>query len=194
MLLRDIRMRDAVLPKWQGMDETGGFMEDLLQVGAIASTHGVRGEVKVFPTTDDYHRFKKLKECFLEYKGEMLPIKIKSCKFFKNMVILGFEGIDNINDVEKYKRCGLFVDREHAVKLEKDEYFIMDLIGMDAVTEEGKKLGTLTEIIPTGANDAYVVTDETGKELLLPAIKDCILDVDMKLKRMTVRLMKGMEE
>lgn len=194
MLLRDIRMRDAVLPKWQGMDETGGFMEDLLQVGAIASTHGVRGEVKVFPTTDDYHRFKKLKECFLEYKGEMLPIKIKSCKFFKNMVILGFEGIDNINDVEKYKRCGLFVDREHAVTLEKDEYFIMDLIGMDAVTEEGKKLGTLTEIIPTGANDAYVVTDETGKELLLPAIKDCILDVDMKLKRMTVRLMKGMEE
>ena len=78
----------------------GGRMEDLLQIGVITSTHGVRGEVKVFPTTDDNKRFKKLKECFIEYKNEMIPVKAQGCKFFKNMVILKFEDIDNIDDVE----------------------------------------------------------------------------------------------
>lgn len=169
-------------------------MEELLQIGVITSTHGIKGEVKVFPTTDDNNRFKKLKECFIEYKGERIPVRVKGCKFFKNMVILKFEDIEDINDVEKYKQCKLFVDREHAVKLEKDEYFVTDLIGMEVVKEDGSLLGLLTEIIPTGANDVYVVTDDNKKEWLLPAIKECILDVDMGHKKMIVRLMKGMEE
>ena len=168
-------------------------MEDLLQVGAITSTHGVRGEVKVFPTTDDNNRFKKLKECFIEYKGEMLPVKVNGCKFFKNMVILKFEGIDNINDVEKYKKCNLYVDRAHAVKLQKDEYFVTDLIGVE-VYKENEHFGTLTEIIPTGANDVYVIVDRNEKEWLLPAIKECILNVDIENRKMKVKLLKGMEE
>jgi 16S rRNA processing protein RimM len=169
-------------------------MEDLLQIGVITSTHGIKGEVKVFPTTDDNNRFKKLKDCFVEYKNEMLPMKAKGCKFFKNMVILHFEGMDDINEVEKYKQCKLYVDREHAVPLGEDEYFMTDLIGMQVVTEEGRQLGNLQEIIPTGANDVYVVADEDKKELLLPAIKECILSVDMAKKLMTVHLMKGMED
>jgi 16S rRNA processing protein RimM len=169
-------------------------MEDLLQIGVITSTHGIKGEVKVFPTTDDNNRFKKLKDCFVEYKNEMLPMKAKGCKFFKNMVILRFEGIDDINEVEKYKQCKLYVDREHAVPLGEDEYFMTDLIGMQVVTDEGRQLGNLQEIIPTGANDVYVVADEDKKELLLPAIKECILSVDMAKKLMTVHLMKGMED
>lgn len=169
-------------------------MEDLLQIGVITSTHGIKGEVKVFPTTDDNNRFKKLKDCFVEYKNEMLPMKAKGCKFFKNMVILHFEGMDDINEVEKYKQCKLYVDREHAVPLGEDEYFMTDLIGMQVVTDEGRQLGNLQEIIPTGANDVYVVADEDKKELLLPAIKECILSVDMAKKLMTVHLMKGMED
>ncbi len=169
-------------------------MEDLLQIGVITSTHGIRGEVKVFPTTDDNSRFRKLKECFIEYKGEMVPVKAAGCKFFKNMVILRFDGIDNINDIEKYKQCKLFVDREHAVKLAKDEYFMTDLIGLSVQTEDGRKLGVLDEIIPTGANDVYVVKGEGKKEWLLPAIKECIQKVDLDERQMTVRLMKGMEE
>jgi 16S rRNA processing protein RimM len=169
-------------------------MEDLLQIGVITSTHGIKGEVKVFPTTDDNNRFKKLKDCFVEYKNEMLPMKAKGCKFFKNMVILRFEGIDDINEVEKYKQCKLYVDREHAVPLGEDEYFMTDLIGMQVVTDEGRELGNLQEIIPTGANDVYVVVDEDKKELLLPAIKECILSVDMAKKLMMVHLMKGMED
>ena len=169
-------------------------MEDLLQVGVITSTHGIKGEVKVFPMTDDNRRFKKLKECMLQYKEEWIPVKVQGARFFKNMVILKFEGIDNINDVEQYKQCGIFVDREHAVKLEQDEYFIADLLGIQVDKEDGSPLGELTEIIPTGANDVYVVTDANQKEWLFPAIKDCILKVDMEKRRMTVRMMKGMEE
>lgn len=168
--------------------------ENLLQIGVITSTHGIKGEVKVFPTTDDNNRFKKLKECYIEYEGKMLPLRADGCRFFKNMVILRFEGIENINDVEKYKKCKLFVDREHAVKLEADEYFIADLIGAEVVREDGSLLGRLTEILFTGANDVYVVNGTEGKEWLLPAIKDCILNVDMEVGRITVRLMKGMEE
>lgn len=167
-------------------------MKDLLQIGVITSTHGVRGEVKVFPTTDDVNRFKKLTDCFLEYKGDYIPMKKKSCKFFKNMVILGFDGYDNINDIEKFRQCKLFVDREHAVKLSKDEYFVTDLIGILVLTEDNQELGTLKEVIPTGANDVYVVVDKEGKELLLPAIKECIRVVDMENCRMYVHLMKGL--
>lgn len=169
-------------------------MDNLLQIGVITSTHGIKGEVKVFPTTDDNERFKMLKECFIEFKDEMIPVKAQGCKFFKNMVILKFEDIDDINDIEKYKQCKLWVDREHAVKLAQDEYFIADLIGITVVKENGEELGVLTEMIPTGANDVYVVTDKAKKEWLLPAIKECIRDIDMENQKMVVRLMKGMEE
>lgn len=170
------------------------FENDLLQIGTITSTHGIRGEVKVYPMTDDNGRFKKLKECFIEYKNEYIPMTCKSAKFFKNMVILGFDGYDNINDIEKYKQCKLFVDRAHAVKLQENEFFIADLIGLTVITEEGKNLGILTEIIPTGANDVYVVTTPHKKEILIPAIKDCIKKINMEEKSMIIKLMKGMEE
>ena len=98
-------------------------MEDLLQVGAITSTHGIRGEVKVFPTTDDVNRFKKLKEVVLDTGKEKIILEIQGVKFFKQFVILKFKGMDNINDIEKYKGKSLFVTRENAVKLKKDEYF-----------------------------------------------------------------------
>lgn len=169
-------------------------MENMLQVGVISSTHGIRGEVKIFPTTDDAMRFKKLKEVILDTGKECLILEIEGVKFFKQFVILKFKGIDNINDVEKYKQCKLFVDRAHAVKLQKDEYFVTDLIGISVYKEDGNLLGILEEVIPTGANDVYVVMDDNNKEWLLPAIKDCIINVDMIEKKMTVRLLKGMED
>ena len=124
-------------------------MEQLLQVGVISSTHGVRGEVKVFPTTDDVKRFKKLKKVILDTGKEQLPLEIEGVKFFKQFVILKFRGIDNINDIEKYKGKSLLVDREHAVKLKKDEYFIADMIGMDVFTEDGELFGALKSRIYT---------------------------------------------
>lgn len=167
-------------------------LEDLLQVGVITTTHGVRGEVKVFPTTDDANRFKKLKEVILDTGKEQLPLEIAQVKFFKNLVILKFKGIDNINDIEKYKGKSLYVTREHAVKLKKDEYFIADLIGMRAVTEEGEELGTIQDVLQTGANDVYIIKKDGEDELLVPAIKDCVKDVDIEGGVMTLHLLEGL--
>lgn len=167
-------------------------MEDLLQVGVITTTHGIKGEVKVFPTTDDKNRFKDLKEVYLDTGAEKLLLEVEGVKFFKQFVILKFKGIDNINDIEMYKRCPLLVTRENAVELEEDEYFIADLIGLKVLTETGIEIGTLTDVISTGANDVYVVKMADGGEVLLPAIKDCILDVDMEAGEMIIQIMKGL--
>ena len=167
-------------------------MEQLLQVGVISSTHGIRGEVKVFPTTDDVKRFKKLKQVILDTGREQLHLEVEGVKFFKQFVILKFKGIDNINDIEKYKGKSLLVDREHAVKLRKDEYFIADMIGMDVFTKEEKFFGTLKDVLETGANDVYIVEMEEGKEVLIPAIKQCILDVDVEKKKMVIHLLEGL--
>ncbi|HHV13866.1 MAG TPA: 16S rRNA processing protein RimM [Clostridiales bacterium] len=201
-------------------------MDNYLRVGVISSTHGIKGEVKVFPTTDDVNRFKELKTVFLDTgknlhpqgkrpvsqengllkengpipkgdelipKGnEFLSLEIEGVKFFKQMVILKFKGIDDINDAEKYRGRDLLVDRENAVKLEEGEYFIYDLIGSEVITDEGETLGSLAEILATGANDVYVVKTGEGKELLIPSIKECILDVDAEHKKITVHLLNGL--
>ena len=167
-------------------------MEQFLRVGVISSTHGIRGEVKVYPTTDDPERFLDLDEVILDTGREHKILEIEGVKFFKNQVILKFKGYDNINDIEKYLKKDLLVDREHAVELGENENFIADLIDMEVVTDEGKVLGTLTDVIETGANDVYEVKTPEGKEILLPAIRDCILDVNVDEKRMTVHVMEGL--
>lgn len=167
-------------------------MEKQLQVGVISSTHGVRGEVKVFPTTDDVTRFRQLKKVHLDTGREMLPLEIQNVKFFKQFAILKFKGIDNINDIEKYRGKSLMIDREDAVDLDEDEYFIADMIGMKVCTEDGSEFGTLKDVMETGANDVYIIDSLEHGEVLIPAIKECILDVDMDEERMTIHLMEGL--
>lgn len=167
-------------------------MEQLLQVGAITSTHGVRGEVKVFPTTDDPKRFKRLKNVILDTGKEQIPLEIEGVKFFKQFVILKFKGLDNINDIERYKGKNLYVTRENAVRLRRDEYFIADLEGLTVLLEDGTEFGTLTEVIQTGANDVYTIAMKTGGEVLIPAIKECVLSVDIEEGKMTIHLMDGL--
>jgi 16S rRNA processing protein RimM len=169
-------------------------MEDLLQVGVITSTHGIRGEVKVFPTTDDAARFKKLKNVILDDGRQKIDMEIASVKFFKNMVIVKFKGIDNINDVEKYRKARLLVTRENAVPLEENEYYIADLIGLSAVSDEGEALGNVTDVLQTGANDVYVIATPDKKEILVPAIRDCILQVDLEKQEMRIHLLPGLRD
>lgn len=167
-------------------------MEQFLRVGVISSTHGVRGEVKVFPTTDDPARFRDLKSVILDTGKEHKHLEITGVKFFKNQVILKFKGYDNINDIEKYKGMDILVSREDAVPLEENENFIVDLIDMTVVTDTGETLGTLVDVMQTGANDVYVVETDQKKEILLPAIRDCILDVNVEEKRMLVHVLEGL--
>ena len=167
-------------------------MEEFLQVGVITATHGIHGEVKVFPTTDDPERFKTLKHVLLDTGREKKSLEIQGVKFFKQFVILKFKGIDNINDIERYKRRSLFVTREDAVELEEDEYYIADLIGMEVYLEDGSHFGTLKDVMETGANDVYIIKTEEGKEVLIPAIYECILDVDVEAGKMKIHLLDGL--
>ena len=167
-------------------------MEDLLQIGVITTTHGVRGEVKVFPTTDDPMRFKKLNQVILDTGKEQIELEVAGARFFKNLVILKFKGIDNINDVEQYRQKSLYVTRENAVPLGENEYFIADLIGLKVVSDEGEELGELSDVLQTGANDVYVVSKENTPDLLIPAIRDCIKQVDIESGTMQVHLLAGL--
>lgn len=167
-------------------------MEQMLQVGVITATHGIRGEVKVYPTTDDATRFDDLKRVILDAGKQQIPLEIQSVKYFKQFVILKFKGIDNINDIERYKKCPLLISREDAVDLEEDEYFIADIIGMEVYTEDGAHFGTMKDVMETGANDVYIIDSKEHGEVLLPAIKECILNVDEEEGKITVHIMDGL--
>ncbi len=169
-------------------------MEQLLRVGVITTTHGVRGEVKVFPTTDDPQRFKKLKKVILDTGKEQMDLEVQSVKFFKNLVIMKFKEFDNINDVEKYKNADLLVTRDHAVKLEPGEYFIADLIGLQGVSDDGEDLGELTDVIQTGANDVYVFTKAGAKDLLVPKIPVCVKEIDLEKGTVLIHLLPGLRD
>lgn len=167
-------------------------MEDLLQVGVITRVHGVHGEVKVFPMTDDVKRFKKLKRTFLDTGRGHIELECESAKFSKQFVILKFKGYDTIESIEKYCRCGLFVTRQDAVKPGKDEYFIADLIDMHVTSDDGSLTGTLSDVIQTGANDVYDIALDDGRQLLLPAIKECVLSVDVDNREILIHVLDGL--
>ena len=171
-------------------------MEEFLRVGVITSTHGIKGEVKVYPTTDDAERFLALKEkeVLLDTGREMLPLVIENVRFFKNLVILKFQGIDNINDIEKYRGRDLLVTRENAVPLEEGEFLICDIIGSTVYEEDGSVFGTLRDVMETGANNVFVVETGDGREVLLPYIDDCIREVNVEEKRIVAYIMPGLTD
>ena len=168
-------------------------MEDFFKVGIIVSTHGLKGEVKVYPTTDDVRRFKRLKKVYLSMERvHSMELEIESVKFFKQFAILKFRGIDSIEDAQRYLKASLLVPRSDAVRLEKDEYFVADLIGLTVRNEDGAEIGTLRDVMETGANDVYVIALSDGRELLLPAIRQCVLEVDLEAGFVRVHILEGL--
>ena len=169
-------------------------MTESFQVGVIASTHGLSGEVNVFPTTQDPERFKKLKKVTLHtQKGEEIQLDVVSSRFFKKFVIVKFKQFNNINEVEKFRGCELTIDRKDAIKLEKGEYYCADLIGLVIVDEEGNELGTLTEILQTGANDVYEMTRKDSEDkIYIPAIRDCVKEINVDEGKIVIHVMPGL--
>lgn len=170
-------------------------MEKFLKVGVITSPHGVRGEFKVYPTTDDSRRFLELDEIYVKRPGsdgEGAPYEVENVKFFKNMVILKISGVDTVEDASRLRNADLMIPREQGVELAENEYYTADIIGMRVFTDDGEELGELTDIIQTGANDVYSV--RTGKygDVLIPAVKDCIISVNVEDGTMTVHLLPGL--
>ena len=167
-------------------------MEDRLRVGVITSPHGIRGEVKIFPTTDDPERFKKLKKVIIDTHKEQKEMEIGGIKFFKNMVIATLSGIEDRTQAEKYRSADILIEREDALPLGEDEYYICDILGFTVTNDDGTILGTLEDVLTSCANDVYVVKRDNGKELLIPSTKECVLSTDLNSKNIVVHLLKGM--
>ncbi len=166
-------------------------MKEYLRVGIITSTHGLKGEVKVFPTTDSPDRFEDLDEVWIGDGKRMTKASVNRVKYFKQFVILSFKGIDVIEQVQPYVKQEIYVSREDALPLDEDEYYVADLIGLKVISDEDEDLGILKDVLETGANDVYLV-EKDGKELLIPAIHECILKVDLEGGCVTVHLMEGL--
>ena len=147
---------------------------------------------KVYPTTDEPERFLELDHVLLDTGEEFRDLEIKNVRFFKNLVILKFKGIDNINDIEKYKGHDLWIPREEGQELDEDEYYIADLLGLRVMLDDGTEFGTLKNVMETGANDVYIIDTNAHGEVLVPAIRECIQDIDLEKNTMTIHLMKGL--
>lgn len=167
-------------------------MEQLMEIGQIVNTYGIKGFLKVVPYTDDITRFEDLKSIYVETKNSLKTFIIEEVKYSKNLVLLKLKGIDDINTAEIYKNCYLKIDRKDAVELPEDSYFIIDLIGITVYTDNNKELGNIVDVYSTGANDIYVVKNELGKQVLIPAIGEVIKNVDIKNKKMIVHLIEGL--
>jgi 16S rRNA processing protein RimM len=167
-------------------------MYEHLQIGEIVNIHGVKGEIKVYPLTDDPTRYEKLKWFYIDQKGKLEKHKIENVKYFKNMVILKLEGIDDPDQAEALKGSFILIDRKDAVKLSEDSYFICDLIGMQVQDDEGKVLGNLNNVLQTGSNDVYVVRNESGQEILIPALKSVVLEISIQAGIIKVKLPVGL--
>lgn len=172
-------------------------METRFRIGIFTSTHGLKGEIKVYPTTDDIKRFSYLKKLFLCNEKEERLLEVEKVRYFKNMVILKFKGLNSINDIEGMKGASLFVNREDAAPLPEGSYYIADLIGLPVITDEGRQLGVLKEVLDTGANDVFLVQDPAdpkAREYLLPHIKSCVLKINLEAGNILVHMMDGLED
>jgi len=169
-------------------------MNDLLQIGRIVGTHGIKGEVSVYPLTDDPRRFSILDDCFLvtENNKAKTSAKAMGAKYSNNKVILKLDGIEDRDAALALKGRFIAVTRDKAVKLAPNSYFICDLVGCAVIDDESGELGTLADVLQTGASDVYVVKREKNKDLLIPAIKEVIKEVDLPSRTIWVHLLDGL--
>lgn len=167
-------------------------MQEYLEVGQIVNTFGVKGMLKVIPFTDDIRRFEDLKKVYICKKNQMSEVEIEEVKYHKNMVLLKLKGIDDMTNAEKQKGAILKIHRKDAIPLPEGTYFIADLIGLEVYTDEGILLGKVDDIYNNGSTDIYVVKNELGKQILLPAIKDVLKDINLEQEKIIVHLLKGL--
>lgn len=163
-----------------------------LQAGSVIKPHGLKGEAKVFVTSDDPKKFETLDSVTILRGNERRDVAIESVRYFKNVAIIKFKGIDSVEEIRKYTGCDLVIPRSKGLPLEDGEYYIGDLIGCRVYKDTEELLGTLTDVFKTGANDVYEVTLSDGKTVLIPAIKECILEMEPEDERIVVHMLDGL--
>lgn len=174
--------------------ERGIYLNGYFEIGKIAGTHGIKGTLRIFPTTEEPSRFDKLKELLVEHHGQKTTYHIQSVSHHKQFVLVTVKEITDINEAERLKGATILIAEKDALPLKEDEYYTRDLYGLSVYTEEGEYLGVLDDVYVTGANDVYSVKKPQQKELLIPAIKQCIKKVDLAEKKMIVALLEGLRE
>lgn len=167
-------------------------MYEELQIGKIVNIQGIRGEVRVIPLTDNPERFKKLEWVYVDKNGVKDKYYLEGVKYLKNLVVLKFQGVDAPEAAEALRDAFLLVDRKNAVKLPKDSFFVCDLIGLEVIDENGRLLGKLYNVLQTGSNDVYAIKNESGGEILLPALKSVVREISLEEGRMRVIVPKGL--
>ena len=167
---------------------------EFLRIGVVTSPHGVRGEVRVYPTTDEISRFSEVGTLLLEKEGVRSLRTIESVKQLKGMVALKLSRIDSVEEAEKIRNADLLIRRDQSSPLKEGQYFIGDLLDLLAVREDGTEVGTVEDVLKTGANSVLVIKKKDGKELLLPVIPDCVLSIDSDEGIMTIHVLPGLED
>ena len=172
-------------------------MEETFLIGVVTGTHGIRGTLRVYPTTDEPERFSLLKEVFLDKKGVRTAFRVQKVAYHKQFVLLTLAGIPDMTAAEGWKNAEVRIPADQALPLDENEYYLRDLLGIRVVSDTGEELGVLVQIYETGANDVYAVRDPKNpqsRELLLPAIRQCILNVNVADRVMTVHVLEGLKD
>ena len=167
-------------------------MEEYFEIGQIVNTNGLKGTLKVKPFTDDIKEFETFKSIYIQKGKDLIEFKIEKVTYVKQMVLLKLQGIDDINEAEKYRNYYLKINRNVLPDLPENTYYIVDLLECEVVTIEGELLGRVKDVFNTGSNDIYEVKDEFGKQILIPAIREVIKNIDIPNKKITVKLMEGL--
>lgn len=169
-------------------------MVEYFEIGLISNTHGLKGELKVRPYTENAKRFEKVRKVLIKKaKDNFEEYEVQSVRYQKDIVLLKLKGIDDIEVAEKLKTQSLFIPREDAKELDENEFFIADLIGCD-IYENKERIGELVDIFTAGAADVYVIKRIGKKDLLLPALESIIKSVDVENKKIDVEIPRGLED
>ncbi|NCB41069.1 MAG: 16S rRNA processing protein RimM [Clostridia bacterium] len=163
---------------------------DSVKLGKITAPVGIKGEVRVYPYTDEPTRFSSIEK--LNVDGVM--IDIENVRYLKNMVILKLSGVDSRNDAELMRGKELTISADKLWEIPEDTYFIKDLLGCGVLSEDGELIGKLSDVIQTKAQDLYKITKEDGRTFLIPAVKEFVRKVDIQEKKIVVRLLEGLED
>ncbi len=169
-------------------------MDNLLEIGKIVNTHGLRGEVKIVPWTDSPEDFEDISEVFVKIKSEYKPLTVQSVRYQKNNLIVKFKEISDIDEAIGYKTAVVYADRDELGELDDGVYYIVDLIGLDVIEDTGEKIGVISDVFNTGANDIYEVKREGKRNLLLPVIDSVVKEVDIEGGFVTVHMMEGLDD